>query len=279
MQYSQRLKACQPALRRAVDKGRALAHALFPPVCLLCRGRGQVLDGSERVDLCRSCEIELPWNATACRVCALPLAASEAAGDACATCIQRPPPYSASTAPLRYAYPLDHLVHGLKFRRELACGRMLGQLLAHYIVANRREPLPQMIIPVPLAPRRFRERGFNQACELGLPLARILRVPMRADVAIRQRETLEQLPLDRKQRRRNVRDAFAAPAPLPAGHVAILDDVVTTGSTVTELARVLAGAGAERIEVWAIARAGSERDDAQRKMYSSAMPTNTAMPK
>ena len=255
MQYSQLLKACQPALRRTVDKSRALAQVLFPPVCLLCRGRGQIL-ADERVDLCRSCEVELPWNTTACRVCALPLPAAEAAADVCGACLARPPPYIVSTAPLRYAYPLDHLVHGLKFRGELACGRVLGQLLARHIAANRREPLPELIVPVPLAARRYRERGFNQACELALPLARLLGVPMRADVVIRQRETLEQLPLDRKQRRRNVRDAFAASAALPARHIAILDDVVTTGSTVSELARVLAGAGAERIEVWAIARAG-----------------------
>jgi len=256
MQYLQRLKACQPALRRTVDKGRAFARALFPPVCLLCRGRGQLLDDGERVDLCRACEIEMPWNEKACRICALPLPPTHETGDLCATCLYRPPPYIASTVPLRYAYPLDHLVHGLKFRGELACGRVLGQLFAQHVDATRRDPLPELIIPVPLAPRRYRQRGFNQAHELAGPLARLLRVPVRPDLVVRQKETLEQLPLDRKQRRRNVRDAFAAPAALPARHVAILDDVVTTGSTVTELARVLALSGAERIEVWAIARAG-----------------------
>jgi ComF family protein len=133
---------------------------------------------------------------------------------------------------------------------------VLGQLFAQHVGATRRDPLPELIIPVPLAPRRYRQRGFNQAHELAGPLARLLRVPVRPDLVVRQKETLEQLPLDRKQRRRNVRDAFAAPAALPARHVAILDDVVTTGSTVTELARVLALSGAERIEVWAIARAG-----------------------
>jgi ComF family protein len=255
MQYSQLLKGCQPRLQRTVDKARTLAQALFPPVCVLCRDRGQVLNDGERVDLCAACAADLPWNATACSACALPLPEAEA-GEVCGACLHRPPPYVASIVPLRYAYPLDHLVHGLKFHRDLACGRVLGQLLARHILSTRHEPLPELIIPVPLAPRRYRQRGFNQACELAMPLARLLRVPMRADLVVRQRETLEQLPLDRKQRRRNVRDAFAAAATLPARHVAILDDVATTGSTVTELARVLAQAGAGRIEVWAIARAG-----------------------
>jgi ComF family protein len=171
----------------------------------------------------------------------------------CGACLRNPPPFASSFVPFRYAYPLDHLVQGLKFRNELACGRVLGQLFASCLLA-RGAALPQAIVPVPLAPRRYRQRGYNQASELALSIRRVTGLRVTSDVAVRQRETAEQAGLDRKARRRNVTGAFAVSAPLHARHIAILDDVVTTGSTVRELAEVLRRAGAEQIEVWAIAR-------------------------
>jgi len=218
---------CQPRLQQLVDRSRRwLAQALWPTSCILCGAAGD-----EDIDLCRDCAADLPRNEPACSV----------------------PPFRNAFVPFRYAYPLDHLVQGLKFRNELACGRVLGQLFAGCLLA-RGEPLPAAIVPVPLALRRYRQRGYNQAIELALSIRRITGIAVRADVAIRQRETLEQAGLDRKARRRNVTGAFAAVAPLRVRHVAILDDVVTTGSTVRELADVLQRAGAEQIEIWAIAR-------------------------
>jgi ComF family protein len=167
--------------------------------------------------------------------------------------LQDPPPFIRSFVPYRYAYPLDHLVRGLKFRNELACGRVLGELFSRCVLACGT-PLPEVIVPVPLAPRRYRERGYNQASELALAIQRCTGVFVKADIVMRQRETAEQAGLDRKARRKNVRGAFTALAPLHARSVAILDDVVTTGSTARELASVLLHAGAERVEVWAIAR-------------------------
>jgi ComF family protein len=111
-------------------------------------------------------------------------------------------------------------------------------------------------VPVPLADQRFRERGFNQAIEIGRELELQLSIPLRCDVVARIRDTREQAGLDRKGRRKNVRNAFKVLRPMDAQRIAILDDVVTTGSTVNELARVLRKAGAEHIEVWAVARAG-----------------------
>lgn len=171
----------------------------------------------------------------------------------CGECLRDPPPFGSSCVPYRYAYPLDHLVRGLKFRNELACGRVLGELFARCVLA-RGEQLPEAIVPVPLAPRRYRERGYNQASELALAIRRVTGSAVKTDVVIRQRETAEQAGLDRKARRKNVRGAFTAVAPLRARSVAILDDVVTTGSTVRELAAVLQQAGAEQVAVWAIAR-------------------------
>ncbi|HEY7642677.1 MAG TPA: ComF family protein [Steroidobacteraceae bacterium] len=221
---------------------------MWPAACLLC-GRAAAGD----IDLCSECSADLPRNDPACAICAQPLPAGSAGADMCGECLRDPPPFCRSFVPYRYAYPLDHLVRGLKFRNELACGRVLGELFGRSALA-RREPLPQAIVPVPLAPRRYRARGYNQASELALAIRRITGAVVRTDVVIRRRETAEQAGLDRQARRRNVRGAFAAVAPLHARSVAILDDVVTTGSTVRELAAVLQQAGAGQVAVWAIAR-------------------------
>jgi ComF family protein len=242
--------SCQPKFQQWVDScRRALAHALFPSNCVLCGGAGD-----DDIDLCPGCAADLPRNEPTCLICAEPLAAANSGTRICGACLHDPPPFCRSFVPFRYAYPLDHLVRGLKFRNELACGRVLGQMFAGSLLA-RAQSLPEAIIPVPLARRRYRQRGYNQASELALAIRRATGVPVMSDVAIRQRETAEQAGLDRTARRRNLTGAFAAVAPLRARHVAIVDDVVTTGSTVRELAAVLRDAGAEEIEVWALARA------------------------
>lgn len=115
--------------------------------------------------------------------------------------------------------------------------------------------MPGLLLPVPLARRRFRERGYNQAIVLAEHIHATARIALRTDVLVRTRETQVQAGLDQQARRRNIHDAFEIASALPATHVAILDDVVTTGSTANEIARVLKQAGANRVEVWAIARA------------------------
>lgn len=285
-QYLQTLVRCQPRIKSLVDSVRCRSQALlWPGRCLLCLALSQ-----RPLDLCRECEADLVLNDCACSVCADPLPAASASVVLCGACLRHAPAFDWSYVPYRYAYPLDHLITALKFRNSLAGGRVLGELFTHRLLAARREPLPELLVPVPLAAARHRERGYNQAMELALPVRRLTRITVRADLVVRQRETAEQSALGRKERRRNLRRAFALTAPLPARHVAILDDVMTTGSTANELAKVLRRAGAKRIEVWAIARAASRGDfgvpsaaPAQhhepRKTYSSAMPTNTDIPK
>jgi ComF family protein len=244
-----RIPSCQPLFQSLVDRSRRwIGELLWPSRCLLCGGAGD--DG---VDLCRDCAAGLPRNELACSVCAEPLPATDEATRICGECLLDPPAFDAGFVPFRYAYPLDHLVRGLKFRGELACGRALGQVFARCVL-ERGEPLPETIVPVPLAPRRYRERGYNQATELALAIRAVTGVSVTTELVIRQRDTPEQAGLDRSARRTNVKGAFTALAPLRARRVAILDDVVTTGSTVRELACVLRQAGAEHIVVWAIAR-------------------------
>jgi ComF family protein len=173
----------------------------------------------------------------------------------CGACIQRKPPYARTVFPLLYVFPVDHLVQALKFRRQLAAGRVLSHLLCEDIV-SRGLTLPDMLIPVPLHRLRLIKRGFNQSCELGAYASRTLDVPLLANALRRRRNTSAQSGLSRKQRRKNVRGAFYWSGwTKPAKHVALIDDVMTTGTTVGECARVLRRAGARRVDVWVAARA------------------------
>jgi ComF family protein len=229
----------------------ALQLALFPPRCLLCGGPG---DG--RRDLCDDCAAALPRAGAACPCCALPLA-DGTPPLACGRCQHRPPPFAATRTVFRYAPPLDRLVQGLKFGRRLDHARLLGGLLADHL-AGQDGPRPEMLLPVPLHPRRLRQRGFDQALELARPLARRLDLPLVAAGCRRLRDTAAQSGLPAAERRRNVRGAFAVDTPVGGRRVALIDDVVTTGSTVTALARAVVAAGAERVEVWCVARAARD---------------------
>jgi ComF family protein len=226
---------------------------LFPPTCVLCADSGQ----APRLDLCAGCMGDLLLNDSACPRCAEPLPVS-AANNLCGECLRRAPRVHAAHCAYRYEFPVDHLVRGLKYHGRLAYARIMGELLAQRLQATRVEPWPECIVPVPLADARFRERGFNQAIEIGRELQTKLDIPLRSDAVVRTRDTREQAGLDRAERRKNVRNAFKVIQPLHGQRIAILDDVVTTGSTANELARVLRKAGAEHIEVWSVARAGSK---------------------
>lgn len=202
------------------------------------------------MDLCVDCAAELPRNTHCCQRCALPMPVS---APACGRCQRKSPPWDAAWAPFRYAWPLDRLETRFKFNRDLAAGRALATMW-------RREPrpleLPQLVLPVPLHHRRLRDRGYNQALEIARPLANALGIPCRHDLLLRTRHTDAQTGLDAVQRRRNLRGAFALhdAALLPA-HVAVLDDVLTTGATLAECVRSLKRAGVNRVDVWALARA------------------------
>jgi len=226
-----------------------LRHFILPLRCLLCGDAG-----AHGLDLCAACAAELPRNRACCARCALPLPAPAAL---CGQCLRRPPPWQAAWAPFRYGWPLDRLESRFKFGADLAAGRVLATLW-------QREPrppsLPPALLVVPLHRQRLRQRGYNQALELARPLARALGVPLHGDALRRVRPTGAQTERDAADRRRNVRGAFAVRegTALPA-HVALLDDVMTTGATLAEATRVLRRAGVRRVEVWALARAPSPR--------------------
>jgi ComF family protein len=226
-----------------------IQRMLFPARCSLCARRGD-----HDLDICPGCLRDLPFVAHACRRCARPLP-SGAAAPLCGKCLRSPPHFHRTTAVLRYTSPVDHLVQRLKFANDLSVARLLSALLAQRL-ATRRESLPGVIIPVPLHRSRLSRRGYNQALELARPLGRCLGIGVEPRCCRRVRATLTQSLLPASARKDNLRGAFQVVAPLPHTHVALLDDVMTTGHTLDELAATVLRAGARRVEAWVCARAG-----------------------
>lgn len=229
--------------------GGRLQRWLYPLRCLLCGAAG-----ADDLDLCAECAAELPRNPSCCARCALPLAV---AAVLCGECQRRPPAWDYAWAPFRYAWPLDRLESRYKFGRDLAAGKVLATL---WLAEPHTIELPELILPVPLHRGRLRQRGYNQALELARPLASGFGIPLQHDLLQRLRATPAQTELNAVDRRRNVSGAFAlrADIQLPP-HVAIVDDVMTTGATLAECARTLKRAGVKRVDVWALARAPSPR--------------------
>jgi ComF family protein len=216
---------------------------LWPLHCLICTEAG-VTEA-----LCAACRLALPWNLSACSQCALPMPVPAAA---CAHCLRRPPPLTVAHAAFRYETPLDRLLPRLKFHDDLAAGRLLGGLMAEALAGAAR---PEAVVPLPLHRKRLRSRGFDQTLELATPLARALHLPLMDDILIRMRDTAPQSRLDEAARRRNLRRAFAVRegSVLPA-HVALVDDVMTTGATLHAAANALLRAGVTRVDAWVCAR-------------------------
>ncbi len=245
--------------RRMEWLGRLQSY-LLPPRCISCGGKGNWRSPEPArawqplVDLCLACDTQLPLNRHACRHCGLPLSGTHSSL-ICGRCLQRPPAYQASFCAYEYAYPVAHLIRRFKYGNSLTNARVLSLLLARYLRGQHTGAWPDCFIPVPLHPARYRARGFNQVIELGCFLERELKIPMRTDLVKRIRHTPEQAGLSRRERRRNLRRVFSATTTTLPKHIALLDDVITTGSTVNELARMLRKQGVARIEVWGLARA------------------------
>lgn len=203
-------------------------------------------------DLCARCTESLTWNQPACWRCAEPT--PEAANHPCPNCLRKPPPWHGAWCALRFEGRVVEWIHALKYRADLVMARRLALLLAQHL-QRAHAPLPEWVIPMPLYPGRMRQRGFNQAQALAGPLAQQLHLRVQSGAVRRVRDTADQTELSRHERRRNLRGAFAAnPVPLAGRHVAIVDDVLTTGASCGALADSLRDAGAQRIDVWCIAR-------------------------
>jgi ComF family protein len=228
-----------------------LGRLLLPPRCLVC---GEA--GACGRDLCMECHGALPWNACACMRCGLPMPEPV---PACGRCLKKPPPLDHVHAAFRYAFPVDALLPRFKFHRDLAAGRELAEAMqaSLAVTMDQADSRPQALIAVPLHRRRLRQRGYNQALELARPLAQAFGIALLRDGLHRVRDIAPQSDLGALARRRNPRGAFAVGSDVLPTHIALVDDVMTTGATLHECAKVLRRAGVQRVDAWVAARVPS----------------------
>lgn len=219
---------------------RALS-GLLPESCLLCGADSQ--DGL----LCPDCITDLPALPAAC----CPQCAVETThGERCGACLKDAPHFNRTIAAFRYDFPVDRIIHALKYGHQLAVAGWLGRRLAERIIAEH-----QLVIPLPLHPDRLRERGFNQSAEIARVMGNCLNLTVDRSSLFRNRPTPRQADLPLKERHKNVRGAFECSIDLSGRKILLIDDVMTSGATVNECARILKIHGAADISVVVAARA------------------------
>ena len=220
---------------------RVVADLLAPQDCFVCGGAS----GGEAV--CPACLAELPRQPElACPVCALPTPG----GAVCGHCLNAPPAFDATRALFSYAFPVDRMVQALKYHHRLALARFFADGLQRMPASGGVD----LLLPMPLHVQRLRRRGFNQAVEIARPLARAWDLPLELAAVRRERDVPAQAGLARAARIANLRGAFRCERPLAGLHVLVVDDVMTTGASLNELARTLKRQGAARVENLVLAR-------------------------
>lgn len=220
---------------------------LLPHTCILCGHHAE-----RRLDLCDPCRALLPELTQGCLRCAIPMPMA----GLCGQCLMAPPPFAITHALYLYLPPITKLILELKFSQSLVNARVLGELLAEKINNTwyAQKPFPDRIIPMPLHHQRLKERGFNQALELARPIARLLKRPIDIKSVTRTIATRPQAQLSSDERSKNIRGAFTVHRDLTGLHIAVIDDVITTGNTMREFCQQLTRAGAKTIDVWCLAR-------------------------
>jgi ComF family protein len=218
---------------------KTLGEMLFGGSCFLCRGKADAL-------LCAPCDADLPrLGQELCPRCAL----ASPGGALCGRCLTQPPAYDATHAAFAYDFPADALIQALKFRGELALAPFLGDRLSKCVSIERIA----CVVPVPLSAPRLRSRGYNQALEIARRVSASTGARLAPELCERSRDTATQMDLPLEERAKNVRGAFHCPG-IVSGTVAVLDDVMTTGATLDEVASTLKRAGAARVVNWVVAR-------------------------
>ncbi len=224
-----------------------IQDCLFPPTCILCN-----LSCKHSDDLCEACAINFKKNTNSCYRCGSTLEIHEPSR-ICGKCISTRPAYDYTHAPYIYQSGIRHLIQTLKFNNNYKNARLLGKLIADSVINSAT--FPELIMPVPLHPIRYRQRGFNQSLEIARTVSKQLSIPLDYSSCQRKKYTLQQSALPAKQRQKNLRHAFTVCRPIDARHIVIVDDVMTTGATANEMAETLKKSGVARVDIWVCARA------------------------
>lgn len=218
--------------------------------CLLCDEPSLRL-----IALCEACEAELPWLGWQCSQCALPMPDQQSL---CADCTYNPPVFDQVITPLKFTFPVDSLISRFKYRQHWPYGQLLSTLLAQHLSYYFAEggTRPDLLLAVPLAKRRQRQRGYNQAQMICDWLSKSLQLDNPQRLLLRSRETISQQGLSAKARRDNLHNAFtlSQPEQVRGQHIALVDDVLTTGTTCSTISALLLKQGAARVDVYCLAR-------------------------
>lgn len=206
------------------------------------------------MDLCQPCHKALKKTGSHCYCCARQFANAELNLQLCGDCLNQHPAFDRTYAPYIHQGAMRYLINQCKFKGAYKHSRLLGSLLANYLL-KQVDTFPELIIPVPLHPKRYQQRGFNQTLEIAKVIAQTLEIPIDNSCCQHVKNTPHQISLSAKQRRINIKNSFQLTNHPSANHVAILDDVITTGATANELAKALRVAGVSQIDIWVCARA------------------------
>ena len=224
------------------------------PNCILCH-----IEKTYTSSICRLCLVELPWNIHYCQQCALP--STDGIVDSCSKCINTSPLFSEVRSAFCYHFPINRLITTFKDKGNLPLGKCLARLLAQSLLdgPSLQHNPPEILLPVPSHPKSVNQRGYNPAHVIAKFLAKKLSIPMANDLLIKHKHSSEQKSLTASERQVNLKNTFSTSKKgalaLPNYYrVALIDDIVTTGSTANALAEVLLRAGVKDVVVWCVAR-------------------------
>ena len=247
------LKNFNQTLRtRLTSLTQAFSHLSVSIRCLVCKGHTTFSS-----PICSNCLQCLPAPDAFCSQCGLPM--PDSYSELCAQCLQQRPPFDICLSAFIYRYPVNHIIQKIKYNRRLELispmvSPLIDALIDHYL----EHPWPDAIIPVPLHKKKIRTRGFNQSLLLAKAISKKLpegiQCPLVPELITKQRDTQPQQNLPAKARRKNIRGAFTVSNKISYKHIAVIDDVVTTSETVSEISRTLKKKGVQQVDVWCLAR-------------------------
>lgn len=231
-----------------------LKSQFLPGQCCLCKQAADI-----KISLCEKCRSKLPKNDCRCSCCATPLNSGELnISLLCGSCQQQPPFFDRVFSPFLYQQHMVQLIHQFKYHSKLFLGNTLADIFIQQYPFDKNctDQIPEVIIPVPLHIKRLKHRGFNQSKELAIYFSRQMNIKIRDDIVKRVKLTHTQQGLSLIERKKNLKNAFSVnDNSFDNKYVVLVDDVMTTGNTANEIAKILKQAGAKRVDVWTIARA------------------------
>jgi len=236
-----------------------LKSQFLPGQCCLCQKVSDI-----KTSLCDTCRLELLLNDCHCRCCATPLNSIEEFESElsttllCGSCQKQKPYFDHVFSPFLFQKQIVKLIHQYKYHAKLYLARTLSNIFVQQYHINRSNySLPEVIIPVPLHIKRLKHRGFNQSKELATYLSKQMGIKIRDDIVTRNKLTHTQQGLSLAERKKNLKNAFSLinKHSFNNQHIVLVDDVMTTGNTANEVAKLVKHAGARRVDVWTIARA------------------------